>query len=109
MKKAEPWTRIGSIFAVVFAVGTLTFLMLSRPPSVGVFLEALPLIPVAIVISAINAFNEEFTLRAAPLSELTGPLRKKQSLLITTIFFGLGHFYGIQNGVVGVALASFLG
>lgn len=109
MKKQEPWTKIGSIFALVFATGTLSFLMLSSPPSYGTFLEALPLIPVAVLIAGINSFNEEFTLRAAPLSELVGPLGKQQSLLITTLYFGLGHFYGIPNGLLGVALASFLG
>jgi ABC-type antimicrobial peptide transport system permease subunit len=29
--------------------------------------------------------------------------------LITTIFFGLGHFYGVPSGVLGVILSSFLG
>ncbi len=109
MKKPQPWTRIGSIFALVFAAGTISFLMISAPPTLGTFVRALPLVPVAILIAGINSFNEEFTLRAAPLSELVQALGKQQALLITTVYFGLGHFYGIPNGVLGVALASFLG
>jgi hypothetical protein len=37
MKKPEPWTRIGSIFAVVFASVTFVYLMLSNTPFVGCF------------------------------------------------------------------------
>jgi hypothetical protein len=108
MKKPESWTRIGSIFAVVFTVITLIFLMLAWKPSPDLFAKALPLIPVAILIAGINAFNEEFTLRAAPLSTLT-VVGRQQALVITTVFFGLGHFYGVPNGVPGVLLSSFLG
>lgn len=109
MKKAEPWTRIGTIFAVIFASVTLIYLALSNFPSLRTIELALPLIPVAILIAAINAFNEEFTLRAAPLSELKNSVGKHQGLMITTLFFGLGHFYGVPSGVLGVLLASFLG
>jgi membrane protease YdiL (CAAX protease family) len=78
-------------------------------PSLSDFLQALPLLPVALFIAVINAFNEEFTLRAAPLSQLWATLGKQQALMITTAFFGLGHFYGIPSGVLGVLLSSFLG
>ena len=109
MKKPEPWTKIGTIFATVIATGTLAYLLLSSPPSSEMLVEALPLIPSALLIAVINAFIEEFTLRAAPLSELWSPLGKQQALMITTVFFGLGHFYGVPAGVVGVLLAGFLG
>jgi len=59
--------------------------------------------------AVINAFNEEFTLRAAPLSKLLPVVGKQQSLMITTIYSGLGHYYGVPNGVPGVLLSSFLG
>jgi hypothetical protein len=109
MKKAEPWTRIGTIFALVFASVTFAYLMLSSTPSLDAFIKALPLIPAALLIAVINAFNEEFTLRAAPLSELLSPIGKQQALMTTTVFFGLGHFYGVPAGVLGVLLSSFLG
>ena len=109
MKKPEPWTRIGSIFALIFCIGTLLFLILTKFPSISDFIQVLPLIPVAVLIAAINAFNEEFTLRAAPLSELSTTIGKQQALLITTIYFGIGHFYGVPNGLLGVLLSAFLG
>jgi len=109
MKKPEPWTRIGTIFAVVFASVTFIYLMLSTSPSADAFIQGLPLIPAALLIAVINAFNEEFTLRAAPISELLSAVGKKQALMITTTFFGLGHFYGVPAGLLGVLLSSFLG
>ncbi|MBU7014689.1 MAG: CPBP family intramembrane metalloprotease [Theionarchaea archaeon] len=109
MKKPEPWTRTGSIFAVVFTVVTFMFLVLSTHPTADAFMNVLPLVPVAVLIAAINAFNEEFTLRAAPLSVLVSTLGKQQALLITTVYFGLGHFYGVPSGVLGVLLSGFLG
>jgi uncharacterized protein len=109
MKKPEPWPKIGLIFAAIFTVGTLIFLLGTTPPSISQFVQAIPLIPVSILIAAINAFNEEFTLRAAPLSELWKVIGKKQGLLITTLYFGMGHYYGVPSGIIGVALSAFLG
>jgi hypothetical protein len=109
MKEPKPWTKIGSIFAIVFTVGTLVFLTFSQFPSVSDFIGVLPLIPVSILIAAMNAFNEEFTLRAAPLSELWTKIGKTQALLITTVYFGLGHFYGVPSGILGILLSAFLG
>ena len=109
MKKPEPWTRIGTIFAIVFATVTFVYLMLNSTPSLDATAKVLPFIPVALLIALINAFNEEFTLRAAPISELLSALGKRQALMITTVFFGLGHFYGVPSGFLGVLLASFLG
>jgi hypothetical protein len=109
MKKPEPWTRTGSIFAIVFTVFTFIFLLLSSKPSLDDFASVIPLLPVVLLIAAMNAFNEEFTLRAAPLSVLQPVIGKNQALWITTVYFGLGHFYGVPNGVLGVLLSGFLG
>ena len=109
MKNPEPWLKIGLIFAAIFTAGTFIFLISTTPPSLTQFIQAIPLIPVSILIAAINAFNEEFTLRAAPLSELWKVIGKKQGLLITTLYFGMGHYYGVPSGIIGVALSAFLG
>jgi len=109
MKQPEPWTKTGTIFAVVFTVFTLVFLLGSWGiPSASV-LDLVTVVPLAVLIAAMNAFNEEFTLRAAPLSVLWEKIGKQQSLLVTTVYFGLGHFYGVPNGVLGVLLSGFLG
>jgi len=109
MKEPEPWPKIGLIFGAIFSAGTFIFLMITSTPTISQFLQAIPLIPVSILIAAMNAFNEEFSLRAAPLSELWQIIGKKHALLITTLYFGFGHFYGVPNGIIGVALSAFLG
>ena len=109
MKSPKPWTKIGSIFAIVFTIGTLMFLLFSTFPSLSDLVGVLPLLPISILIAAMNAFNEEFTLRAAPLSELWNVIGKKQALLMTTAYFGLGHFYGVPSGILGIILSAYLG
>jgi len=108
MKKPEPWSKIGSIFVAVFVIATLIFLLGSWeiPDPLP---NLLVILPIAMIIATMNAFNEEFTLRAAPLSVLWKRIGKEQSLLLTTVYFGLGHFYGVPSGVIGVILAGFLG
>lgn len=109
MKESEPWSKIGSIFAIIFTVATLIFLLGSWEAPSGPIPNLLIIIPIAIVIATMNAFNEEFTLRAAPLSVLWQRIGKEQALLLTTVYFGLGHFYGVPSGIIGVILSGFLG
>ncbi|TFG19398.1 MAG: CPBP family intramembrane metalloprotease [Promethearchaeota archaeon] len=109
MKKPDSWPKIGLIFAGIFTLGTLIFSIIVNPIPWVQFRTNWLYLPVAILIAAMNAFNEEFSLRAAPLSQLFDTLGKTQSLLITSIFFGIGHFYGVPNGVVGILLSTFLG
>ena len=71
--------------------------------------ETSPLIPVTLLIAVINAFNEDYTLRAAPFLDFGIELANNKALMITSLFFGLGHFYGVPNGLLGVLLVSFLG
>ncbi len=109
LKKPEPWTRVGLVFAAIFTFGAATFVALSARPSLEDLSGVIPLLPAVTAIAAMNGFNEEFTLRAAPLSELVPALGKDQALMLTTYFFGIGHFYGVPPGLIGVALAGFLG
>ena len=109
IKKRQSWTRVGSIFAIVFFASTMVIMFLMVQPTLDMVFKSLSLIPTSLLIAVINSFNEEFALRAAPIAELKDVLGKQQSLLITSTYFGLGHFYGIPSGVVGVLLSSFLG
>lgn len=68
-----------------------------------------PLIPVILLVAALNAINEELPYRAALLSQFLPAVGKNQALWITTVLFGVGHFYGIPNGIIGVLMAGFLG
>ena len=43
--------------------------------------------------------------RAPWLAALEGPVGPAQALLMTSVYFGLAHFYGVPYGIVGVVMA----
>ena len=109
MTQPAPWSRLGWILAACISVGTLAFLLLGGTPEGNFASKLLPLLPAVLIFAAMNAFSEEMSYRAAPLSVLEEPLGKNQSLLLTAFFFGIGHFYGVPYGLTGVIMASLLG
>jgi hypothetical protein len=108
-KKPEPWIKVALIFTVIFATVTAVFLFGAYGIPWSAFTVNWRLFPIALLVATMNAFNEEFTLRAAPLGELEPTIGKSASLLATAAYFGLGHYYGVPNGVIGVLLSGFLG
>jgi hypothetical protein len=109
IKNPEPWIKIALIFSAVFASVTALFLITVNGFPLESFVSNWFLIPVGLLIATLNAFNEEFTLRAAPIGELNPVIGKSNSLLVTATYFGLGHYFGVPSGVLGVLLSGFLG
>jgi hypothetical protein len=109
IKKPEPWIKIALIFSAVFASVTTLFLIAVNGFPLETFVSNWFLIPIGFLIATMNAFNEEFTLRAAPLGEIQLVIGKSDSLLVTATYFGLGHYFGVPSGVLGVLLSGFLG
>ncbi len=100
------WSILGPAIAgaMVLGLAVFTFAFGSLPAVQG--LKSLPpLLPFVLVFALINSFGEEMLYRAPWLGALEGPLGGAQALLITAVFFGLGHFYGVPYGVVGVLMA----
>jgi len=109
IKPGESWKVFGWIFAGVAALGVAIPTILGIAPSGGTLLKALPLLPVALLLAAINAFTEEAYYRCSLLSTLHGTIGRTQSLLLTAVFFGLGHWlYGSPPGLVGSLMVGFL-
>ena len=108
-KTPEPWIKIALIFSIVFVIGIILFLFGFSNLTLENLSTNLFIVPIAVLIASINGFNEEFSLRAAPLGELNPIMGTTNSLLVTTLYFGLGHYYGVPNGIIGVFLSSFLG
>jgi membrane protease YdiL (CAAX protease family) len=67
------------------------------------------MLPMVLLLAAMNAFSEEMTYRASLLAGLEPTLGWRQSLWITALFFGLGHYFGVPYGPLGVAMSTFLG
>jgi hypothetical protein len=109
IRPGDRWNDVGRNLAIFISLGTLTFLLISGRPSADMLSRALPFLPAILFAAALNAFNEEVTYKASLLSVLAGPVGERQALRMVAAYFGIAHFYGVPYGLVGVALAWFLG
>ena len=107
IRKGESWRAFGWIFALAAGFGILVFVAASLRPSPEVLLKAVPLLPVVLLLAALNAFSEEICFHASLLSTLHEAVGREQALLINAVFFGLAHYlYGSPSGVIGFLLTG---
>ena len=109
IRQGERWNKFGALMTVLISLGTLAFLILAGRPSPDIVIRVLPFLPAVLLAAALNAFNEEVTYKASFLSVLESPVGPRQALYMVAAYFGIGHFYGVPYGVIGVLLAGFLG
>jgi hypothetical protein len=119
MKLPATWRVLGRELSLWISLGTLAFLLIAAFPSLnaqfqkgalgGMLSQMLVLLPFVLLMAAMNAFSEELTYKASFLSVLENPAGKRQALLLMAAFFGIGHYYGVPYGVIGVLMAGFLG
>lgn len=109
IKPGDTWKKFGRVFSFFISLGTLVFLVSAARPQLDFVLKALPFLPAVLLAAVLNAFNEEMTYKASFLSVLEDRVGGKQALMLMAAFFGLGHYYGIPYGVIGVLMAGFLG
>jgi hypothetical protein len=109
VKEGDRWNKFGAWLTVCISLGTLAFLIIAGRPPADIVVRALRFLPAILLAAALNAFNEEMTYKASFLSVLESPVGPRQALYMVAVFFGIGHFYGVPYGVVGVVLATFLG
>ena len=109
VKQGERWKKFGIILTLCISLGTLAFLVIAGRPPLSIVTRVLPFLPAILLAAALNAFNEEVTYKASFLSVLESPVGPRQALYMVALYFGIGHFYGVPYGVVGVILATFLG
>jgi hypothetical protein len=107
--KPDPWTSFGGQYSVYIGLGLLVFLILGGRPSWSSFVQAAPIFPAVLLFATMNAFNEEMTYRASLLAGLEPAIGARHALWMTALFFGIGHYFGVPYGVVGVAMSTFLG
>jgi hypothetical protein len=109
IKQGERWNKVGRNFAFILSLGTLAFLVIAGRPPMDIALRALPFLPAVLLAAVLNAFNEDMTYKASFLSVLEGVVGRNHALWLMAAYFGIGHFYGIPYGVIGVLMAGFLG
>lgn len=109
MTNPLPWRRFGAILSICITFGTLVFLVIAGAPLLKHIYRALPLFPLVLLFAAMNSFGEEMNYRASLLGTLDGTVGNRQALLITASYFGIGHYYGVPYGIIGVIMAGLLG
>ena len=106
MTRPSSWRILGPAIACAMCLGLAAFsLIFGNIPSLQSLKSALPLLPFILLFAASNAFGEEMLYRAPWLSSLEGPVGPTHALLLTAVYFGLGHFYGVPFGILGVVMA----
>jgi membrane protease YdiL (CAAX protease family) len=97
-----PWTTAGPLIAILLAGLTTIAILAMNPLPAGAIVKVIPLLPAVILLALMNAFGEELAYRATPLSQLWQVVGKGQALWMTSLWFGLGHYYGgISFGAMG--------
>lgn len=107
--KPEPWTHFGAKWIIFLSVGMVVLLNIFGAVHLDSLIVALGMMPVILILSALNALNEEVTYRSAQLGPLEPVVGTKQALWITAVLFAIMHYYSAINGVAGVLLTIFMG
>ncbi len=91
-KKVMRWKWLAILCGLI--IMPLTFMFFGSLQSEERLIRALPLLPVAVLGAALNAFNEEMQFRAPFLGTLQRLLGDGQAVLLTSFFFGMMHYIG---------------
>jgi membrane protease YdiL (CAAX protease family) len=109
------WAVLGpvAVVALFTLMATVTWLDAGLEPAA---LDRLvPLLPLVIGCAAFNALGEEVVYRSGPLATLVGVVSSRQAVLLTSVWFGLAHYFGsvpegfggvLQSGVLALLLGS---
>jgi membrane protease YdiL (CAAX protease family) len=103
-RKPETWPGFGGRYALIIVTLFLLFMVPSVKPSLSNLSVGLVLF--AAVCALMNAFAEEFLYRSALLPQVLPLFGKGASLILVAAWFGIGHYFGVPQGLTGVILAT---
>ncbi len=109
LRKPVRWTTFGPLWLLVFGFALPFFLYISLRPNFSNSARILEFLPWILGVAVLNAANEEFQFRCVPLAHLRNMLPAGEAVLLTAVYFGLGHYFGQPSGPVGVLMATFAG
>ena len=109
LRKPVPWTWVGPAFILVFALVLAPYLYLTVHPNFSLSERIGRTFPWSVAVATLNAASEEFQFRSVLLAHLRGLFRPAEIILLTAVYFGLGHYYGQPSGPLGVLMAGFAG
>jgi len=109
------WPILGTGISLLLAGLFFLFLVSQNPAALTNIGAAIPWIPLILISAALNAFGEEAQFRAAPLATLLQAVGPKHAIWLTSLWFGLGHYYGgfpsgpfglVQSGLLALLLGK---
>lgn len=104
------WSRFGWMSALAVGSGTLLFLWLGGGEMMrAAGTQVVRNLPIVLLLATMNAFSEEVTFRSVLLAPLRDVVSPRHAVMMTAVFFGILHFYGVPYGLAGVAMSGFLG
>jgi membrane protease YdiL (CAAX protease family) len=103
------WIRFAVALLLIFGVVLPMFLYFILHPDLRHAHRLLPLLPLAIATSAMNAANEEFQFRSVLLARLENIVSRREAVVLTAVVFGVGHFFGQPSGWGGALMAGIAG
>jgi membrane protease YdiL (CAAX protease family) len=109
LRKSIPWTVFGPALLIVFGVALPVFLYFTVHPDFHAGGRIVHFLPWILLISVLNAANEEFQFRNVLLAHLRNAVSPAEAVLLTAVLFGIGHYYGQPSGPIGVFMAGFAG
>jgi membrane protease YdiL (CAAX protease family) len=109
LRRPVPWTWLGPAIMLVFALVLSPYLYLTVHPNFKFGERIIRTFPWSVAVALLNAASEEFQFRSILLAHLRSVLRPAETILLTAVFFGLGHYYGQPSGALGVLMAGFAG
>ena len=108
-RKPISWMWFGPALLVVFGIALPLFLDATVRPNLATSHRIIQYLPWIIAVALLNAANEEFQFRNVLLAHLRNVITPSDAVLLTAIFFGVGHYYGQPSGPIGVVMAAFAG
>jgi len=108
-RKRLSWSVLGPVVAVLLGGSFFAFLVSQTPAGLSNISAIIPWIPLILLSAAMNAFGEEVTFRAATLGTLLPAVGPSHALWMTSLWFGLGHYYdGFPSGPTGLVQSGLL-
>lgn len=102
------WGALTAIAVPITTLPVLANVVAARHPELPLVV-ALTLAPVIVVGATANTLLEEFVFRQGLLARLVPAVGERHALGITSLRFGIGHYFGNPSGPIGVLLATILG
>lgn len=109
IKKGDSWLKTGISLSVFISLATGMFMYFQLKGQTIDYRLLKSGILWIIIFSLTNSFSEEIIYRIGLNGPLANLLSPNKIFLISAVIFGLAHFQGMPNGVIGVILAGLLG